>query len=87
MGYQILLSDKLLARLGFEITYREATLPIIAGYLQADQPVIAFVDTAELPYWSVATNHALVIIGLDADNVIANDPAIDNVPVSLHSPG
>jgi ABC-type bacteriocin/lantibiotic exporter with double-glycine peptidase domain len=69
-----------LARLGLDISYREATLPIVAAYLQAGQPVITFVDTAELAYWSFATNHAIVVIGLDATDVIVNDPAFDTAP-------
>ncbi len=69
-----------LHQLGLDVSYREATLPIVAAYLQAGQPVIAFVDTAELEYWSVASNHAVVIIGLDTTNVIVNDPAFDTAP-------
>jgi ABC-type bacteriocin/lantibiotic exporter with double-glycine peptidase domain len=69
-----------LARLGLDVTYREATLPIMASYLQADHPVIAFVDTGELAYWSFTTNHALVVLGLDADHVIVNDPAFASAP-------
>jgi ABC-type bacteriocin/lantibiotic exporter with double-glycine peptidase domain len=69
-----------LAQLGLDITYREATLPIMATYLQAGHPVIAFVDTTELTYWSFATNHAVIVIGLDATDVIVNDPAFDTAP-------
>jgi hypothetical protein len=41
-----------LARLGFQVTFREATLPVVAQYVNASHPVIAFVDTGELSYWS-----------------------------------
>ncbi len=33
-----------------EVIYREATLSIVADYLQAGHPVIAFVDTVELTH-------------------------------------
>jgi len=39
--------------------------------------VIAFVDTGELPCWSASTNHAVVIIGIDEENVILKEPAFD----------
>ena len=69
-----------LVRLGLDVIYREATLSIVAEYLQAGVPVIAFVDTAELAYWKTATNHAVVITGLDADHVVVNDPAFESFP-------
>jgi uncharacterized protein YvpB len=69
-----------LTRLGLDVTYREAALSLIVAYLQASQPVIAFVDTGELAYWSVATNHAVVVIGLDPEHIIVNDPAFASAP-------
>jgi ABC-type bacteriocin/lantibiotic exporter with double-glycine peptidase domain len=73
-----------LAQLGINVTYREASLTILAEtYLQAGEPVIAFVDTGELHYWSKTTNHAVVVIGLDEDNVIVLDPALPNNPQAI----
>ena len=72
-----------LARLGFDVIYREASLSIMADYLQAGHPIIAFVDTAELAYWTQPTNHAVVVIGLDAEDVILNDPAFASAPVRV----
>jgi ABC-type bacteriocin/lantibiotic exporter with double-glycine peptidase domain len=69
-----------LTRLGLDVTYREATFSLIATHLQAGQPVIAFVDTGELAYWSVTTNHAIVVIGLEAEHVIVHDPAFAATP-------
>jgi hypothetical protein len=65
---------------GLEVTYRTATLSLIAQYLQTGAPVIAFVDTGELSYWSSATNHALVIVGLDNEHVLVHDPAYTFFP-------
>ena len=65
-----------LAQAGYRVTYREATLTILAeDYLQKGEPVIAFVDTGELSYWSRTANHALVVVGLDEENVLVLDPA------------
>ncbi|MCL5998087.1 MAG: C39 family peptidase [Chloroflexi bacterium] len=69
-----------LERLGLRVTYREATTPLIAAHLRAGQPVIAFVDTGELSYWSTASNHAVVVVGIDVDMVLVNDPAFANAP-------
>lgn len=64
-----------LTQIGYNVTYREATLTILAeDYLQKGEPVIAFVDTGELSYWSRITNHAVVIVGLDEENVLVLDP-------------
>ncbi|MBN1887789.1 MAG: C39 family peptidase, partial [Thermoflexales bacterium] len=69
-----------LTQLGLQVTYRQATLPILADYLHAEQPVIVFLDTGELAYWSTATNHAVVLVGLEGDDVLVNDPAFPSAP-------
>lgn len=66
-----------LTRLGFHVTFREATLPVVDQYVKAGYPVIAFVDTGELNYWST-TNHAVVIVGVESDHVLVLDPAFPN---------
>jgi ABC-type bacteriocin/lantibiotic exporter with double-glycine peptidase domain len=66
-----------LLRLGLVVTYGEASLSLLAAHLRADRPVIACVDTGELPYWSTSTNHAVVIVGLDAQDVFLPDPAFE----------
>lgn len=44
-------------------------------------PVIVSVETAELQtYWSKATSHAVVVVGIDEQNVMVNDPAFDVAP-------
>jgi len=69
-----------LSRLQLDVTYHEATLAILAAYLRAGHPVIVFMDTGELSYWSVTTNHALVVLGLDEVYVLVNDPAFAHAP-------
>jgi ABC-type bacteriocin/lantibiotic exporter with double-glycine peptidase domain len=67
--------------LGLQVNYGEATPGILAAYLENRQPVIAFVDTGELPYWSESTNHAVVVVGLNDDTVLLYDPAFDSPQV------
>lgn len=70
-----------LTALGLRVDYGEATPGILAAYLKDGQPVIAFVDTRELPYWSESTNHAVVVASLDEEAVLVYDPAFDNPQV------
>lgn len=72
-----------LTHLGIDVTYREATLPLVVEYLQAGSPVIVFVDTGELSYWSVSTNHAVVLVGANREAVFVNDPAFPNAPQTV----
>jgi ABC-type bacteriocin/lantibiotic exporter with double-glycine peptidase domain len=69
---------------GIAVTYREANLTILAEtYLQVGEPVIVFVDTGELHYWSTATNHAIIVVGLDEENVVALDPAFSDSALTI----
>lgn len=52
----------------------------IQDHLANDHPCIAFVNTAELPYWTEATGHAVVVVGIDDDNLYLNDPAFHDAP-------
>lgn len=73
-----------LARLrGVSVVYREATLSILTQYLQAGVPVIVFVDTGELAYWSSTTNHAVVVVGSEGDDILVHDPAVEDAPVRI----
>jgi predicted double-glycine peptidase len=47
------------------------------------QPVIVFVRTSELPYWDYGTDHALVVVGCDDDNIYVNDPNFAEAPISV----
>lgn len=75
-----------LSHLGLEVSYREANVSLLIEILSQSIPVIAFVDTAELHYWSSITNHAVVVVGFENDSVVLNDPALDEgakrVPVA-----
>ena len=69
-----------LSRLGFSVTYGEANLDDIANHLAQSSPCIVPVSTAELPYWEQATDHAVVVVGLDDKAVYVNDPFFDEFP-------
>ena len=67
-----------LTAVGLKVNYGEATPDILAAHLEGGHPVIAFVDTGELPYWSESTNHAVVVTGLDDKAALVHDPAFDS---------
>lgn len=70
-------------RFGVDVIYREATMSILVDYVQSGEPVIAFVDTNELPYWTSGTNHAVVVIGVQDDALFVNDPASEADPIRV----
>ena len=60
------------------VVYAQGTLELLRAWLGQNVPVIAFVQTAELPYWDgVEARHAVVVIGLDDEIVYLLDPARD----------
>jgi ABC-type bacteriocin/lantibiotic exporter with double-glycine peptidase domain len=63
-----------LSLLGIRVSYERGTLNELRSHLQANQPCIAFVKTGELPYWQRATDHALVVVGMDDEYIYVNDP-------------
>jgi hypothetical protein len=60
---------------GLEVIYRTATLSLVAQYLLTGAPVMS--------YWSSTTNHALVVVGMDNENVLVHDPACLRFPISI----
>ncbi len=69
-----------LERLGLQVLLKDLSLLDIEAALQRNTPVIAFVDTADLPYWSTATDHVVVVVGIDEQNVYVNDPYVAEAP-------
>lgn len=71
-----------LDQLGVRVTLEELSLAQIAGHLRNGRPVIAFVNTADLPYWNIDVDHVVVVVGIDGDEQVIdlNDPAVDEAP-------
>lgn len=70
-----------LEKLGLSVLYRQGTLPLLQQHLVGNEPCIVPVKTSELPYWQVDTDHAVVVVGLDASSVYLNDPVLPYAPV------
>jgi ABC-type bacteriocin/lantibiotic exporter with double-glycine peptidase domain len=70
-----------LERLGFSVIYAaDATMEVLEEALSRGLPPIVFFNTDALEYWSISTDHAAVMIGLDDLNVRLNDPAYESAP-------
>lgn len=69
-----------LSDMELSVTYQEGSVAGLEYHLQQGHPCIAFVYTGELPYWSEATNHAVVVVGLDDEFVYLNDPFFASAP-------
>ncbi|VAW40724.1 hypothetical protein MNBD_CHLOROFLEXI01-4322 [hydrothermal vent metagenome] len=67
------------------VTYKQGEIIDLIRFLDANLSPIAFVWTGELPYWSIPTWHAIVLVGHDDDNFYVNDPAFSATaqPVSI----
>ncbi len=71
---------RLLKKLGFTVTYEAGNFTAIRNHLEHDHPCIAFVQTGDLPYWQENISHAVVVIGLDDNDIYLNDPEFATAP-------
>lgn len=77
----------ILVSYGFDVAYLEGSLQLLMASLQDGAPCITFVRTRDLPYWEVDTAHAVILAGVEDDNVQLYDPAFADAPkiVSLEA--
>ncbi|HID53336.1 MAG TPA: hypothetical protein EYP41_15060 [Anaerolineae bacterium] len=69
--------------MGLSIQIKQGEIADLQNCLIKNIPPIIFVNTAELPYWSEPTGHALVVVGIDETHIFVNDPAFPDAPESL----
>ncbi len=69
-----------LRSLGLSILIEEGNFSTIQIHLRAGLPLITAVDTSQLSYWQDATDHAVVLIGLDDTAAYLNDPNFADTP-------
>lgn len=65
------------------VSYKQGTIDDIHQNIRSSNPCIIFVRTDEFSYWPVATNHAIVAVGIDEQFIYANDPYFDEAPVPI----
>jgi len=69
-----------LVSLGVQVRYAQGALDELFDYLTGGQPCIVLVRTNHLPYWTYATDHAVLVVGFDEQAVYVNDPAFEQSP-------
>ena len=72
-----------LQAVGLSILIEEGSIQSLKDYLEIGLPVIVAVDTHQLSYWDEATDHAVVVVGIDAENVYLNDPDLSTAPQAV----
>ena len=73
-----------LSQQGFNVTYESlATQVILDTWLSHQIPPILFILTGELSYWTVNTQHSVVLAGFTGDEAHLFDPAVDPAPVTI----
>lgn len=55
--------------------FQKGTAEDLKRALDQNVPPIVFVRTGQLPYWTVDTQHALLVAGYDEEVFLLNDPA------------
>lgn len=66
---------------GAQVKIEHGSMERLRANLSHGTPVIVAVATGELrSYWSEATSHAIVVIGVDEELVYVNDPAFPVAP-------
>lgn len=72
---------RLLSSLGVRVTYSTTNLRGLQTLLSQGLPLIVFLRTGELPYWTYQTDHAVVVVGYDEGHVYVNDPDRPDAPI------
>jgi ABC-type bacteriocin/lantibiotic exporter with double-glycine peptidase domain len=72
-----------LEQIGFTVVYQQGTLAKLHEHLTQNRPCIAMVKTEQLPYWTEAVDHAVVVIGMDDETVYLNDPEFATAPFQV----
>jgi ABC-type bacteriocin/lantibiotic exporter with double-glycine peptidase domain len=63
------------------IVYETGSLTTVRDWVNQGVPVIVFVQAGELPYWlGHHFQHAILVVGIDAQTVYVMDPALDTGP-------
>jgi ABC-type bacteriocin/lantibiotic exporter with double-glycine peptidase domain len=66
---------------GYEVLVEHSSLAELEDWLLESLPPIVGVDASLLPYWTVGEAfHAVVVVGLDRQNVTLHDPLFESGP-------
>lgn len=72
-----------LTALDVNVRYAYGTTNLLVDALTDKHPCIVLLRTGYLPYWTYATDHAILVIGFDEHNFYVNDPAFEQAPYQV----
>ena len=64
-----------LERYGVQTQFKKGATEDLKRAIDRDVPPIILVHTAQLPYWTIDIQHALLVSGYDEETFLLNDPA------------
>ncbi|MCG2766967.1 MAG: cysteine peptidase family C39 domain-containing protein [Anaerolineae bacterium] len=76
-----------LSQWGWDVDYGRGIWVDLKQWLQKGIPVIAFVRTDFLEYWTTDVGHAVVAVSMPDEQVHVHDPAMEEAPVSVSAIG
>lgn len=72
-----------LEELGVSVIIERDSITKLHQALAQGLPIIVAVNTGPLTYWSDDTAHALVVVGIEQQTVLVNDPEFEQAPQSV----
>ena len=72
-----------LSELGYFPTFLHSSFNELKRFLDQSTPVIVFLWTNCLSYWSASYMHSVVVIGMSEDIVVVNDPYFKDHPQQI----
>ena len=77
---------RLVAQLGYTITFEQGTESDLRHHLSRGLPCIIFLKTEARSYWKTEDAHAVVLVGIIGELVYINDPALAVAPQTVPLP-
>ena len=74
---------RLLASKKLKVSYRRGEIADLRTALNNGMPPIIMLVTGDLPYWDISTTHAVVLLGIDENSVLLNDPDYEEAPIRV----
>jgi ABC-type bacteriocin/lantibiotic exporter with double-glycine peptidase domain len=66
-----------LASHNLDIYYSDGTLDALRTAIAQAVPPIALMNTKHFPHWQLETAHAIVVVAMDDNRVVMNDPGMN----------
>ncbi len=68
---------------GIDVSLRESNLSQLRDAVALDTPVMVFLETGPLDYWTLDVAHVVVVVGMDVNTAYVNDPFFDTAPTPV----